>query len=145
MPKLNTQNCTLYIPQYRRKNSPVSVKYYNRCTQKKIGSFFLPHGVYIFIRLNCSPKTSAFNFIWCAALITLLGRERQVTQVYMFYRIQISITYVYPRRKSFFRNVGLLHKRLTSLINQLFFECHTLSKRCRCHMNCSLCQRNIDM
>jgi len=27
------------------KNSPVSVKYKKRCTQKKTGSFFLPHGV----------------------------------------------------------------------------------------------------
>ena len=27
------------------KNSPVSVKYYRRGTQKKIGSFFLSHGV----------------------------------------------------------------------------------------------------
>jgi len=30
------------------KNSPVSVKHWKRCTQKKIGSFFLPRGVHPF-------------------------------------------------------------------------------------------------
>jgi len=27
------------------KNSPVSAKHWKRCTQKKVSSFFLPHGV----------------------------------------------------------------------------------------------------
>jgi len=31
------------------KNSSVSVKYEKRCTQEKIGSFFLPHSVVQFL------------------------------------------------------------------------------------------------
>jgi len=44
IPKLNTQNYSLYFPQCIRKNFTSFCRALERCTQKKIGSLFLPHG-----------------------------------------------------------------------------------------------------
>ena len=49
MPKLNAQNCCLYVPvniHIYEKIQQFLSSIKKRCTHKEIGSFFLPDGVY---------------------------------------------------------------------------------------------------